>query len=273
MEIVASKEALGAEIKGLELARELAREEFERVEQALVDHKVLFFREQHIEAADQRLFASMFGPLQCHPAFPHIEGLPEVTLLESDRGSPSKIERWHSDMSYLECPPLGTVLRGRVIPEKGGDTLFMNTELAWQELPADLRERLAGLEAEHSFAHGYRESLAEPGGTERLEAAVEANPPRRHPVMRRHPRSGRRCLFVNSLFATRIVGVEAAESDDLLAALFEHLTDSRFQTRFRWAVDSIAFWDNRSTQHRPDRQWWPASRRHERTTIEGDRPR
>jgi taurine dioxygenase len=273
MEVVASTDALGAEIKGLDLGQELSASDFALVEQALVEHKVLFFRQQPIEARDHHRFASMFGPLQCHPAFPHIDGLPEVTLLASDRENPSKIEKWHSDMTYLECPPLGTVLRGRVIPDKGGDTLFMNMEAAWEALSERLKTKLAPLQAEHNFAHGYQESLAEPGGSERLADAIAANPPRPHPVMRRHPRSDRPCLFVNSLFTTRLLGVEAAESNDLLAQIFEHLDDPRLQTLFEWAVDSIAFWDNRSTQHRPDGQWWPARRRHERTTIAGDRPR
>ena len=273
MEVVASTDPLGAEIKGLDLGRELAPEEFTRVERALVDHKVLFFRDQHISSTDHHRFASMFGPLQHHPAFPHVEGFPEISIIESDRENRSKIERWHSDMTYLECPPLGTILRGRVVPDNGGDTLFMDLERAWHDLPERLRERLAPLKAEHSFAHGYRESLAEPGGKERLADAVAANPPLEHPVVRRHPRSDRPCLFVNSLFTTRLLGIEPAESADLLARIFEHLEDTRFQTRFEWQTDSIAFWDNRSTQHRPDGEWWPATRRHERTTIEGDRPR
>lgn len=273
MELLPSKDPLGAEIKGIELSRPLEPEEFARLEEALVENKVLFFREQNISSADHHRFASMFGPLQRHPAFAHIDGFPEVTILTSDRENRSKIEKWHSDMTYLECPPMGTVLRGRVVPEKGGDTLFMDLEGAWQELPAPLRSRLEPLKAEHSFAHGYRESLAVPGGKERLADAVAANPPVEHPVMRRHPRSGRPCLFVNSLFTTRLLGIEPAESEELLAELFERLENTRFKTRFEWAADSIAFWDNRSTQHRPDGQWWPAPRRHERTTIAGDRPR
>jgi taurine dioxygenase len=257
----------------LDLGSGLSPEQLTAVEQALVEHKVLFFRDQSMTAAGHQRFASWFGKLERHPAFPHVDGYPEVTVLESGRENRSKIERWHSDMTYLACPPLGSILRARVVPESGGDTLWLDAEAAWQALPVALRERLAPMQAEHSFAHGYRESLAEPGGRRRLAAAVAANPPLSHPVMRTHPASGRPSLFVNSLFTTRLLGLEEAESRDLLGRLFEHLENPDFQCRFVWEVNSVAFWDNRCTQHRPDKDWWPAPRRHERTTIEGDRPR
>ena len=272
MQLQPTGEALGAELRGLDLTRELSPGEQAAVTAALVEHKVLFFRDQPLEPADHHRFASCFGSLQRHPAFPHVDGYPELIILESDRARPSKIDKWHCDMTYLECPPLGSVLRGTVIPGEGGDTMWINTELAWAALPAALRQQLEGMTAEHSFAHGYRESLAEPGGRERLAVAVADNPPVLHPVMRRHPVSNRPCLFVNSLFTTRLLGVEEQESEQLLARLFEHLEKPEFHCRFHWEVDSIAFWDNRATQHKPVQDWWPARRCHQRITIEGDRP-
>ena len=177
MEVLPSGTALGAEVRGLDLTRELTGTEIAGVEAALVEHKVLFFRDQPLEPADHHRFASSFGSLQRHPAFPHVDDYPELAILESDRARPSKIDKWHCDMTYLERPPLGSVLRGVVIPDEGGDTMWINTEAAWAALPAALRQQLEGMTAEHSFAHGYRESLAEPGGRERLAVAVADNPP------------------------------------------------------------------------------------------------
>jgi len=272
VEVLLTGAALGAEVRGLDLTRELTGTELAAVTAALVEHKVLFFRDQPLGPADHHRFASYFGPLQRHPAFPHVDDYPELTILESDRARPSKIDKWHCDMTYLECPPLGSVLRATVIPDKGGDTMWMNTEAAWAALPAALRQQLEAMTAEHSFAHGYRESLAEPGGRDRLARAVADNPPVLHPVMRRHPVSKRPCLVVNSLFTTRLLGMEERESEQLLARLYAHIEKPEFRYRFSWEVDSIAFWDNRATQHKPVQDWWPARRCHQRITIEGDRP-
>lgn len=273
MEISTTGDALGAEIRGLDLAAALTDEQIRAVSAALVEHKVLFFREQAISPSDHRRFASYFGPLQSHPAYPHVDGFPELTILSSDREHPSKIEKWHTDMTFRPCPPLGSILRARVVPARGGDTRWLNLETAWATLAPEFQSRLAPLQAEHSFEHGFRESLAEPGERERLADALRDNPPVTHPVMRTHPVSGRPCLFVNSLFTTRIIGIDANESADLLSELFEHIENEDHQCRFQWSVDSIAFWDNRATQHCPVNDWWPAARRHERITIEGDRPR
>jgi taurine dioxygenase len=265
-------DALGAEIDGIDLSLPLGADERVWLEAALVEHQVIFFRDQGIGSADQLRLARAFGEVEIHPAYPHVEGFPEIAILEADREHPSKIEKWHTDMTFRPNPPLGTILRARVVPEGRGDTLWMSLGAAWDALPNSLRERLDGLRAEHSFEHGFQESLAEPGGRERLAHAVAANPPVTHPVVRRHPVSGRKGLFVNCLFTTRILGVEPPESEDLLSFLFEHLERPEFQCRFGWREDSIAFWDNRSTQHKPVNDYWPAHRRLERITIAGDVP-
>jgi len=265
-------DALGAEIAGIDLARPLGEDEIAWLKAALVEHQVILFRDQTICPADQLRLARAFGAVEIHPAYPHVEGFPEIAILEADREHPSKIEKWHTDMTFRPNPPLGTILRARIVPEGRGDTLWMSLGAAWDALSPALRERLDGRRAEHSFEHGFKESLEEPGGRERLAGAVAANPPVTHPVVRRHPVSGRKGLFVNSLFTTRILGVPPAESEDLLAFLFEHLERPEFQCRFRWREDSIAFWDNRCTQHRPVNDYWPAHRRLERITVAGDVP-
>ncbi len=265
-------EALGAEIEGVDLSCPLEPEVHRAVEGALAEHEVLFFRDQDLSPEAHRAFARLFGPLQTHPAYPHVPGFPELTILESDRENPSKIEKWHTDMTFRQCPPLGSILRARIVPETGGDTLWMSLSAAYDALSPAMREFLDGLRAEHSFEHGFRESLAEPGGRERLAEALSANPPVEHPVIRVHPVSGRRSLFVNSLFTTRILELNQEESDAVLAFLCSHMERDEFACRFAWRAGSVAFWDNRCTQHRPINDYWPAQRRMERITIDGDRP-
>lgn len=263
---------LGAEIRGVDLTAPLAPETVASLHDALVRHQVVFFRDHDLSPAQHRALALHFGPPLPHPAYPIVDGFPEISILESTRESPSKIEEWHTDMTFRPRPPLGSILRARVLPPSGGDTLWMSLGAAYDALPAALRERLFGLRAEHSFEYGFKESLAEPGGRERLAQAMRDNPPVEHPVVRTHPVSGRRGLFVNRLFTTRILGVEPGESDDLLAMLYEHMERREFQCRFQWSVNAIAFWDNRQTQHVPVNDYWPHTRRMERITIEGDRP-
>ena len=265
--------ALGAEVSGLDLRQPIDDATFATLEAGLLEHQVLFFREQQIEHAHHRALARRFGEPVAHPAYPHVDGFPEINVLESTAENPTKIDTWHTDMTFLEQPPLGSILRGRIIPERGGDTMFASLFAAWDALSDRMRHYLDGLTALHSFAHGFRHSLAEPGGWDRLGETVRANPPVRHPLVRTHPRSGRRALFVNRLFTTHIEGLAEAESDAVLRFLFEHLETPELSCRFAWRPDSIAFWDNRATLHRPVNDFFPAHRRMERITIAGDRPR
>ncbi len=265
--------ALGAEVTGIDLRQPIDDAAFAALEAGLLEHQVLFFREQRIEHPHHRALAQRFGTPVAHPAYPAVEGFPEINVLESTAENPTKIDTWHTDMTFLEEPPLGSILRGRIIPERGGDTMFASLFAAWEALSDRMQHYLDGLTALHSFAHGFRHSLAEPGGWDRLGETVRANPPVRHPLVRTHPRSGRRALFVNRLFTTHIEGLAEAESDAVLRFLFEHLETPELSCRFRWRADSIAFWDNRATLHRPVNDFFPAHRRMERITIAGDRPR
>ncbi len=264
--------ALGAEIHGLDLSRELSAESRKQVRELLNEYEVIFFRDQDISPAMQKSLALSFGPLQTHPAYDTVEGFPELTILESTPEKPTKIEAWHSDMTFRQHPPMGTVLRSVIVPPKGGDTLWASMTAAYRGLSPPMQEFLQGLTAVHDFAHGFKESLAEPGGRERLADAVAANPPVRHPVIRTHPETGRKVIFVNSLFTTHIEGLKAAESDALLQFLFRHVTTPEYTCRFQWRPHSIAIWDNRSTQHKPINDYFPAHRKHLRITIDGDKP-
>jgi taurine dioxygenase len=263
---------LGAELQGVDLAH-LDSASLDFIRSALLEHQVIFFRDQDIGPAEHRALARAFGEPAPHPAYPHVDGYPEITILESTAESPTKIDTWHTDMTFLARPPMGSILRGRVIPDVGGDTLWASLYSAWEALSDRMQRYLLGMEASHSFAHGFRHSLAEPGGWQRLGDAVHANPPARHPVVRIHPETGRKALFVNRLFTTHLIGVAEAESDAVLRLLFDHLETQEFSCRFRWRPNSVAFWDNRCTLHRPINDYLPAPRRMERITIAGDVPR
>lgn len=264
--------ALGAEIHGIDLCRDLSAAELADIRALLLEHEVIFFRDQDVTPAQQKALALSFGALQTHPAYDTVDGFPEITILESTPEKPTKIEAWHSDMTFRQHPPMATVLRSMIVPERGGDTLWSSMTAAYNGLSPALREFLDGLTAVHSFSHGFKESLAEEGGRERLADAVAANPPVRHPVIRTHPETGKKVLFVNSLFTTHIEGLTRAESEAILALLFEHVTTAEYTCRFKWRPHSIAIWDNRSTQHKPINDYFPAHRRLQRITIDGDRP-
>jgi taurine dioxygenase len=264
--------ALGAEIHGIDLSRDLDPEEVRRLRKLLNEYEVIFFRDQDISPARQKALALTFGPLQTHPAYDTVDGFPEITILESTPDKPTKIEAWHTDMTFREHPPMGTVLKSVVVPPRGGDTLWSSMTTAYDALSSRMQHFLEGLHAIHDFSHGFRESLAEPGGRERLADAVAANPPVRHPVIRTHPETGRKVIFVNSLFTTHIEELTAGESDATLRMLYQHVTTPEFTCRFQWQPHSIAIWDNRSTQHKPINDYFPAHRQLLRITIDGDKP-
>lgn len=264
--------ALGAELHGVDLTAPLTNNVLEEIRRLLVEHQVIFFRDQDISHAQQKRLAESFGPLQTHPAYGTVDGYPQISILESTPEKPSKIEAWHSDMTFRKHPPLGTVLRSKIIPDKGGDTMWSSMTAAYDALSPAMQTFLEGLTAVHDFKYGFKESLAEPGGPERLAKAIADNPPIEHPVIRTHPESGKKVIFVNELFTTHIVGMTKKESDALLSFLYQHVITLEFTCRFQWEPNSIAIWDNRSTQHKPVNDYFPAHRRLERITIDGDRP-
>jgi taurine dioxygenase len=263
---------IGAEIHGIDLTKPITHELYIQLRECLVEYEVIFFRDQAITPAQQYALASMFGPLQSHPAYQTVEGFPEISILESTADKPTKIECWHSDMTFRQHPPLATVLRAQVVPDKGGDTLWASMTAAYRGLSKSMQDFLSTLTAVHDFSYGFKESLAEPGGQQRLAQALVDNPPVRHPVIRIHPESGKSVIFVNELFTRHIEGLSRSESDALLAFIFEHIRTPEYSCRFAWQPDSIAIWDNRSTQHKPINDYFPAHRRLERITIDGDLP-
>lgn len=264
--------ALGAVVEGVDLSQQVDSELFEELNKALLEHEVLFFHDQPIKPENHAHLASLFGAPQYHEAYPHVEGYSQITVLENDRDNPSKIEKWHTDMTFRASPPLGSILHGAIMPETGGDTMFASMSAAYQGLSETMQEFLLGLTAIHDFSHGFKESLEEPGGRARLAKMVAANPPVEHPVVRTHPLSGKKGLFVNSLFTVAIKGLKEKESRVLLDFLCAHAVQDEYVYQFSWKNNSIAIWDNRITQHKPVNDYWPQHRRMQRITIDGDAP-
>ena len=271
-DVILQSGAIGAEIKGIDLSQALNADQLAQIRSLLVEHEVIFFRDQAITPALQEALALSMGPLEAHPAYPSVEGFPDINILESTPEKLTKIEEWHSDMTFRASPPMVTILRSRIIPPKGGDTLWSSMTAAYNGLSSSMQTMLDGLTAVHDFATGFKESLAEPGGRERLAPALAANPPVEHPVIRVHPESGKKVIFVNPLFTSHIVGLPSKESQALLNFLYEHVTTPEYTVRFNWQPDCIAIWDNRSTQHRPVNDYFPAHRKLERITVLGDKP-
>lgn len=272
MELTDLTPAIGSEVHGVDLAS-LEGDALADLELALARRGLLVFRDCPITPAQQSAFAARLGTIQTHPAYDTVPDAPGVTILESTPEKPTKIEMWHTDMTFRPAPPKITMLHAQVLPPSGGDTLYASSTAAWQALSEPMRMLLANLSAVHDFRQGFRESLAEPGGAERLADALAANPPVEHPVVARHPVSGEQALYVNSLFTTHIKGMTARESRAILQLLYAHLIEPEFTVRLRWAPETLAIWDNRSTQHKPVNDYFPAHRRMHRVTIEGDAPK
>ena len=264
---------IGAEIFGVDLRQPLDVATLKEMRAALLAWKVLFFRDQDITTEQHLDFARNFGALEVHPFAPQKPGYPEVLAITHDRERPGKENTWHSDVTWRLEPSLGSILRSLEIPAVGGDTLFADMYAAYDGLSDAVKARIEGRTAIHDFAH-FRAGLRKRGKSEaEIEEYNKAYPPAEHPVVRTHPETGRKGIYVNAAFTQYIVGMERAESDALLKHLYAQAAIPEYQCRFRWGVNSIAFWDNRASQHYAVSDYWPAVRRMERVTIIGDKPR
>jgi taurine dioxygenase len=266
--------AIGAIVDGVDLAQPLDAGMHAQIEAALVDRQVLFFRNQDITQQQQRDFAAHFGPLHIHPIYPQAETVPEIIILDTARTDLRDNALWHSDVSFVEKPPLGGLLVAKVLPDLGGDTLWLSAAAAYDGLPANLQQFLGGLTAIHDLAKSFpAERFGDnTDSAAKLERAKRNNPPISHPVIRTHPVSGRKAIYVSEGFTTRIEGLDADASDALLGLLFRHLVKPEYMVRWRWRAGDVAFWDNRITQHYATDDYSPQRRVMNRATIIGDRP-
>ncbi len=258
---------IGAEIHGVDLRDGLDDDVIAEIRGALLRWKVIFFRDQDITSEQHIAFARRFGELEVHPATPAGQEHPEVLRISHGPNSRGRENNWHSDVTWRATPSLGSVLRAIELPEVGGDTLFADMELAYEHLSPAMKDWVCTLTATHDIARLFAKRLGKTA-----EELHEQYPPQHHPVVRTHPETGRRTLYVNTGFTTHIDGLSPKESDWLLAHLYAQATLPEYQCRFRWQPNSIAFWDNRACQHYAASDYFPAVRVMERVTVAGDRP-
>ncbi|MFP3986074.1 TauD/TfdA family dioxygenase [Streptomyces sp. E11-3] len=268
VEVVPQGRTIGAEIRGLSLARPLGHALREELNRALLEWKVLFFRDQRLTSPQQRDFARQWGELETNPLLARGSSEDVVRFDKGDGAVPTFENVWHADVTFRERPALGAVLQLHEVPPFGGDTMWADMAAAYDNLPQEVKDRIDGATAVHDFIPGFARFYP----PERLLPLQSAFPPVEHPVVRTHPETGRRLLFVNTSFTTRITGMEREESDRLLRYLTQQAHVPEYQVRFRWQSGDVAFWDNRATQHYAVNDYAPHRRVAERVAIAGDRP-
>lgn len=267
---------LGAEVLGLDLSEKLDAASVDAVLAALYEHKVIFFRGQSLTPAQQVEFSARLAPVYTdHPAYlPTLEGHPEIVVLKGQEGG--RADLWHSDISISPTPPMGSVLYMVESPDAGGDTMWADMTAAYDALSDRMKSYLDGVHAVHDLAGTVRNAVRErareggaPGGT---MPSLEALPRAVHPVVRTHPVTGRRILYVNPTFTAHLEGLPPVEADAVLSFLYQHQAQPEFQCRWRWQTGDLAVWDNRATHHYAIADYGDAPRTIHRVTLEGEAP-
>ncbi|EAW30341.1 Taurine dioxygenase [marine gamma proteobacterium HTCC2143] len=259
---------IGALITGIDLTKGASQEICAQLKEVLLDAKVLFFRDQNISLEQHMSFARHFGDLEVHPFAPTHKDHPEVLVLSHGKDSKGTENFWHSDVTWRKEPSLGSILRAKRVPETGGDTLFADMYVAYENLSDEVKEKVEGRIAIHDFGRVFGRNLTE----EKRQEMKRKYPLSEHPVIRTHPETGRKAIYVNTAFTDSIKDMDKAESAALLAHLYAQANTPEYQCRFKWQPNSIAFWDNRSCQHYAASDYWPNVRVMERVTIVGDKP-
>ncbi len=274
MKIQPLSENIGAEISGIQLDN-LNQDAVAEIKQAWLEHKVLVFRDQKISTEAHIAFGKNFGELEIHPFADNLEDHPEIIVLEAGGDSPRQnynaAKDWHIDVSFREKPPMGSILRGKVIPAKGGDTQFSNAAAAYEKLQPEIKARVDKLSAVNDYTKMFGPTTRF-NSEESHEDNIKEFPPVLHPVIRTHPETGKRSIFTNNFFTSHIEDVDGEESDYLLSKLAEAIRDSSIQLRVQWEPETFVMWDNRCVQHVATDDFLPLFRRMERVTISGDRP-
>jgi taurine dioxygenase len=266
--------SIGAVLRGVNLAEPASDDLVGDIRQALLKHQVIFFEDQDLTPTQQRDFAARFGELHVHPLYDTDDAHPEIMVIDNHVDNPTDNNFWHTDVTFIETPPLGAVLHARQLPPVGGDTMWASMSAAYKALSRPMQKFLEGLEAVHDFSYAFTpQGLAgSQAGAEKYAKAVADNPPVIHPVIRTHPETGEPGIFVNSVFTSRIKGLRREESRALMDFLNRHVQQPEFVVRWRWTPGAVAFWDNRCTQHRAVDDFLPHRRVMHRATVLGDRP-
>ncbi len=266
--------AIGALVTGIRLADPLTATHRDALLTALLQHQVLFFEDQPITPEQQRDLAAHFGALHIHPIYPTVPEVPEIIVLDTSTANLPDNDNWHTDVTFQRRPPMGALLSAKLLPPSGGDTLWASGTAAYEALSPRFQALLDGLTAEHDMLQSFPAHRFARTPEERLrwDAARANNPPVVHPVVRTHPVTGRKGLFVNEGFTTRILELSEKESDAVLRFLVAHIARPEFTVRWRWRPNDFAFWDNRLTQHYATADYLPHRRVMNRATIVGDVP-
>jgi len=263
---------IGATIMGVDLREPLAKSAKDAIERALVEHGVVFFRDQDTNPDQLVAFAKNFGSISMPPMAPAGSPRPEVMILDQIAPRGEGADNWHSDNTFMSEPPMGSILKAVQLPKVGGDTCFANAAAAYEALSDSMRRFVDGLRAVHDITKPMTRAIA--AGifdAAKLAKQQEQWPPVEHPVVRTHPVTGRKALYVNGNSTVRLVGLSERENDLLLPFLNDHIRSPEFQCRFRWDTGSIAFWDNRTVQHFAVADYSERRIMH-RVTLTGDKP-
>ena len=260
---------IGAEIRGLDCASDLSDEEIAAIRAVWLERLVVFFPDQHLDDETQIAFAGRFGELtESHPVEPQVLERREVHSIESGK---DRTDFWHTDITFMQRPAMASMLRSIEVPDAGGDTMWSDTRGAYDALAEPLQRLCDGLSAYH-YEQYYAQMVAEGHGNVWEGKKLTRLLPALHPVVRVHPETGRRNLFVNPKFTLRVVDFPEAQSDRLLRLLYDHMTDPRFVVRYHWAPGTLAFWDNRATMHYGIFDYEGQERVMHRVTLRGDAP-
>ena len=261
---------IGAEISGVDISKPLGNRTYQELHDALMEYQVIFFRDQEMTLDEHKDFGRHFGELHIHPSAKAPEGHPEIITIHADEKSKVVAGmKWHSDVSCDAEPPMGSILHLHTIPPVGGDTMFASMYAAYESLSDPIKNLIGGMMAWHESARVHRDRFGAGG---KLRDGVDVFPESLHPIVRTHPVTGRKALFVNENFTSRIEGLKKNESDAILQMLYDHIATPEFHCRFRWREKSVAFWDNRCAQHRTVWDYYPQVRHGYRVTIAGDKP-
>lgn len=263
---------IGAEVRGVDLREPLDDTTHGALRDALDSHQVLFFRDQHITPAQHLAFAERFGPISVAPFGPKHPDFPEITVLDQVQPKGEGADNWHTDNTFMPAPPFGSILRCELLPDIGGDTCFASGFAAYDALSPAMQSFLADKRAVHDISRMLKKAISIGAETAAFEKMAAVWPPHEHPVTTTHPTTGRKCLYVNGNWTSRIVGLAERENDALLPMLIDHIRNPDFQCRLRWEPGTIAFWDNRWVQHFAIADYGGQRRVMQRVTISGQAP-
>jgi taurine dioxygenase len=265
---------IGAEISNIDLSQDLGEEKLDQIYQDLIDYKVIFFRNQEISPKNHIALAKSFGEIEPpHPVYPHVRDFPEIVLLENDANNPPDTDEWHTDVTFKSDPAFASILYSKIIPPSGGDTLWCSLSAIYEALPSDTKKYLETLRAVHdmgSFRNNFIDDDNEKSaqnvneGFQKFGNAI-------HPMVKVHPISKNKLLYINPGFTSQIVGMNMTDSNNLLTYLFNFMNKPEFQIRFKWSANTIAIWDNRCTMHYAIGDYMPHHRQMNRITVLNDK--